>query len=240
MPNITSFEFKEGDIISDRYEVISLLGNGWEAEVYLVKERRLGIELALKIFFPHRNTKNSVAKYHAKKLHKLRDCSILIQYHAMETYVHKGIKATYLVSEYIDGQLLSSFLRQQPKKRMHPFQALHLCYDIVCGLEEIHLQGEYHGDLHTDNIIIRRQGLSFNVKLVDLFYWKHTSKATNMQDDLVAVLHILYDVLGGAKQYSKHPQAMKDIILGKRRDLILQKFRNITKLKEYIETLDWD
>lgn len=240
MAHITSFGFEEGDSISDRYEVISRLGSGWEAEVYLVKEKRLGIELALKIFFPHRNKKNVVAKYHAKKLHKLRDCSILIQYHAMETYIHTGINATYLVSEYIDGELLSAFLKRQPKKIMHPFQALHLCYAIVCGLEEIHLRGEYHGDLHTDNIIIRRQGLSFDVKLVDLFYWKHSSKATNMQDDLVAVIHILYEVLGGSKHYATQPQAIKDIILGKRKDLILKKFKHITKLKEHIEGLEWN
>ena len=33
---------------------------------------------------------------------------------------------------------------------------------------------EYHGDLHDDNIIVRRHGLSFDLKLVDMFPWGAT------------------------------------------------------------------
>ena len=55
MKEITRFRFKPGDDIADKYEVIRLLGAGWEGEVYLVNERRTGIARTAKLFFPKRN-----------------------------------------------------------------------------------------------------------------------------------------------------------------------------------------
>lgn len=239
MKYIKSFKFQHGDLISNRYQVISRLGKGWESEVYLVKEKGLQIERAIKIFFPHKNKQNKTAIYHAKKLHKLRACSMLIQYHTMEKYKTGTVETTYLVSEYIEGELLSTFIERQPGGRIHPFQALHLFHTLVKGIEEIHVLGEYHGDLHTDNIIIHRHGLYFDIKVVDFFHWKGLSKGVNMQDDVVALVHMLYDITGGKDHYNKLPQALKDIILGKRKDLITKKFRNVSRLREYIETMEW-
>ena len=60
--------------------MVSLLGSGWEGEVYLVRELVTGIERAAKLFFPNRNPNNRVATAYAKKLYKLRACEALIQY----------------------------------------------------------------------------------------------------------------------------------------------------------------
>ena len=55
---------------------------------------------------------------------------------------------------------------RQRGRRLSPFEALHLLHALVRGVEEIHAVGEYHGDLHSDNIIVRRRGLGFEVKVV--------------------------------------------------------------------------
>ena len=39
MKKIESFNLEPRDIINSRYEIIELIGKGWEGEVYLVKER---------------------------------------------------------------------------------------------------------------------------------------------------------------------------------------------------------
>jgi hypothetical protein len=39
-------------------------------------------------------------------------------------------------------------------------------------LEEVHLMKEYHGDLDMDNIIVKKFGLNFNVRLLNLFHWQ--------------------------------------------------------------------
>ena len=80
-PRIDSFEFEAGRTLGGRYEVIDKLGSGWEGEVYRVREVRTGIQRAAKIFFPHRNERDRAARFYARKLHKLRDCHMVIHYH---------------------------------------------------------------------------------------------------------------------------------------------------------------
>ena len=235
---ITNFQLKTAQIISDKYEVVSKLGSGWEGEVYKIREMRTGIERAAKLFFPQRNINHKASCFYARKLHKLRKCQILIQYHTEETLYFDGLPITMLVSEYVEGQLLSDFVRSFPGKKLTPFQALHLLYSLVKGIEDIHLLNEYHGDLHSDNVIVNRFGLYFELKLLDMFHWSSPSKA-NREDDLCELIHIFYDSLGGAKYYSKFPQEIKKICCGLKKGLILKKFRTVSQLREHLETMKW-
>ena len=84
-----SFHLSPGKIIARKYEVMSKLGSGWEGEVYKIKERNSGIERAAKLFYPHRNPNNKISKFYARKLHKLRHCDIIIQYHTEEQIFYK-------------------------------------------------------------------------------------------------------------------------------------------------------
>lgn len=235
---INEFNLLMGRIISRKYEIVSKLGSGWEGEVYKVRERNTGIERAAKLFFPHRNIHNKTAKFYAKKLHHLRNCSIVIQYHTEEQITYLKTPITVLVSEYVEGELFSNFLKKQPGKRLSPFQALHLLHALTKGIEEIHNLKEYHGDLHPENIIVRRFGLSFDLKLLDMFHWS-APKRQNIQDDICDLIRIFYDALGGAKRYTKHPPQVKAICCGLKRSLILKKFKTTKQLREYLETLRW-
>ena len=53
-PVISSFDFQPGRSLAKKYEVLSKLGQGWEGEVYLLRETSTGIERAAKFFFPQR------------------------------------------------------------------------------------------------------------------------------------------------------------------------------------------
>ena len=96
---IESFNFKEGLLIQNKFKVGKKLGGGYESEVYRVRELLTGVEHAAKFFFPHRNINNKALKFHAKKLHKLKNCPILIKYLTAETMDYKDRELTYLVSE---------------------------------------------------------------------------------------------------------------------------------------------
>ena len=113
-PQIKSFDLAPGRIVAGKYEIVSQLGTGWEGEVYMLRECATGIERAGKFFYPHRNPHNRVAKFYATKLHKLRHCPILIQYHTQDTMTCQGVPIRFLVSEYVEGELLSRFLARQP------------------------------------------------------------------------------------------------------------------------------
>lgn len=229
-------KLEPGTVINGKHEVIRFLGKGWEGEVYLIKEVVTGIERAAKFFYPERNPRNKTSIYYAKKLHKLRNCDILIHYYGQDMYFHEQ-PITFLISEFIEGELLSEYLTRQPGKRLQPFMALHLLHALASGLADVHQLGEYHGDLHTENIIIQRVGLGFELKVLDLY---HLGAGTHIKEDVVDMVHVFHEVLGGAKHYAKLPPQIKDICCGLKKTLILQKFNTAGKLRDYLEAIEWD
>ncbi|HEY5601727.1 MAG TPA: protein kinase [Gammaproteobacteria bacterium] len=235
---VDAFDFQPGRLLAKKYEVISKLGQGWEGEVYLVREQLTHIERAAKFFYPQRNPNNTAFKFYAQKLHTLRHCPILIQYYAQDTILYRGVPITFLVSDYIEGELLSAFINRQPGKRLTAFQALHLLHALAKGMESIHHMREYHGDLHTDNIIISRFGLSYDLKLIDTYYWK-SAKYENIHHDVCSLVRVFYVALGGQKHYAKQPDEVKAIICGLKNTLILKKFKTAGQLREYLETMQW-
>ena len=235
---VDSFDFQPGRILAKKFEVISKLGQGWEGEVYLVREQLTNIERAAKFFYPQRNPGNKAFKFYAQKLHKLRHCPILIQYFSQDTIMVRGVPITFLVSDFIEGELLSEYINRQPGKRLPAFQALHLLHALAKGMESIHHMREYHGDLHTDNIIVSRFGLNFELKLIDMYYWR-SAKHENIRHDVVSLIRVFYDALGGQKHYSRQPDEVKAIVCGLKSSLILKKFRTAGQLRDYIENMQW-
>ena len=236
--HISSFNFRPGRVIAGKYEVLSLLGSGWEGEVYRVRERNTGVDRAAKVFFPQRNRYDRATKFYARKLHKLRHCSILIQYHTQERITFQRESTTVLISEYVEGELLSKFVSRQRGQRLTVFEGLHLLQALAAGIEDVHRAGEYHGDLHDDNILVKRQGLSFNVKVVDMYNWG-APDAGNIRDDVCDLIRILYDALGGSRFYHKQPKEVKEICCGLKRSLIIKKFRTAGRLRQHLENITW-
>lgn len=235
---LNSFGLYPGRILARKYEVLSLLGAGWEGEVYKIREIATGIERAAKFFFPLRNPRDRAINFYAKKLHKLRHCPILIQYHTQEKIIFGRKPLTFLVSDYVEGELLSGFLLRQRGKRLNTFQALHLLHALASGIAIIHDLREYHGDLHTDNIIIQRYGLGFDIKLIDMIHWG-TPRPENIHDDVCDLIRIFYDSIGGQKHYAKQSPEIKAICCGLKRSLILKKFRTARRLRDYLATMQW-
>jgi len=234
-PIITSFDLQPGAMIGGKYRVEALLGSGLEGEVYRVTERRTRVRRAAKLFYPQENPRNAAARSYAQKLDRLNGCPIVIQYHHAEYVAVQGATVSCLVSEYVDGILLSRFAADQPGARVQPFKALHLIYPLVCGLEQIHARGEYHGDIHAWNIMVRPRGIFFDIKLVD-FYNRGPPSAARRRDDIADVARLLFDITGGRRHYARQPAAIKSICRGLRRDLIREAFPSAARLRRHLET----
>ena len=238
LKRIESFDLHPGRVIGGKYVVDGRLGGGWEGEVYKVLERKTGAWRAAKLFFPQRNVGDRAVTFYAKKLERLRKCSIVIQYHHSEAIRYRGVPITCLISEYVEGELLSNFVARQPGKRLHPFEALHLTYALVRGLEAIHAVREYHGDLHDTNVLVSRVGILFDVRVVDFYHWGAPTAAHRF-DDVADLIRLLYDAVGGRRRYASQPTVIKSICRGLRKDLIRRSFPTARHLREHLESFSW-
>jgi len=237
---LESFDFRAGRrLAGGKYEVVSKIGEGWESEVYMLRETQTGIESVGKFFFPHRNTKNKPATVFAQKLHKLRSCDSMVRYLTQETIRFRGQQVTFLVSDFLEGEVLSEFLLSQPGARLRLFEALQLLYAVAAALKPIHRLRDYHGDIHADNIIVAREGVGFRVKLLDPYVWKAPAKDV-MLDDVCNLIKIFYDSIGGSAFYGKMPKEVKSICCGLRRSQIKKKFKTCFELAEWLEKISWE
>jgi tRNA A-37 threonylcarbamoyl transferase component Bud32 len=235
---IQRFDFAPGRTVAGKYKIERFLGSGWEGEVYAIVERATGIHRAAKFYYPQRDPTGKAAIAYARKLDALRHCPILMQYYHQEIATVRRGKVVVVISELVEGQKLSEFLAKQPGKRLSPFEALHVLYELAKGIAPIHARGEYHGDIHDDNIMIRRQGIGFEVKLLDFFDLGKPSR-DKIHKDVLNLIQVFHTLVGGHKHYAHQPAVVKDIIRGQKDSLILQRFNSAADLQRWLETLEW-
>lgn len=232
------FDFSPGRSIAGKYVIERLLGTGWEGEVYAITERNTGIRRAAKFYYPHRDPVGKAAITYARKLDALRHCPILMQYHHQEVAYVRRKKVVVVISELVEGQKLSEFLKSRPQGRLSTFEALHVLYTLARGIAPIHARGEYHGDIHDDNIMIRRQGIDFEVKLIDFFDLGKPTRA-KIQKDVLNLVEVFHTIVGGRERYKTQPKVVKDIIRGLKDSLILQRFHSAGDIQRHLENLEW-
>jgi serine/threonine protein kinase/Tfp pilus assembly protein PilF len=154
-----------GQIIDNRYEVLSRLGKGGMGSVYRVRETATGTEYALKMISPELADKKILAK-------RLEHEAI-----AAKTLTHANIAAIYdvgkaqndapyLVMDLIDGKGLDELLKAETV--LTPDRAFAIFIQIAEALVHAHYKGVVHRDLKPSNILLTQtpSGQDF-VKIVD-------------------------------------------------------------------------
>jgi tRNA A-37 threonylcarbamoyl transferase component Bud32 len=235
---VKRFDFPPGRSVAGKYQIQRPLGSGWEGEVYAIIEKSTGISRAAKFYYPHRDPTGKAAIAYARKLDALRHCPILMQYHHQEFTQVSRKKVTVVISELIEGEKLSEFLARQPRKRLSAFEALHVLYVLVKGIAPIHARGEYHGDIHDDNIMVRRQGIGFEVKLLDFFDLGRPTRS-KIHKDVLNLIEVLHNLVGGRELYARQPRVVKDIVRGLKDSLILARFQSAGDIQRHLESLEW-
>ncbi len=232
------FDFDVGRSVAGKYLIQHPLGSGWEGEVYAIVEKATGIRRAAKFYYPHRDPNGKAAIAYARKLDALRHCPILLQYHTQETATVRRRKVMVVISELVEGKKLSEFLADQPRHRLRAFEALHVLHALARGIAPIHARGEYHGDIHDDNIMIRRQGIGFQVKLIDFFDLGRPSRS-KIHKDVLNLIQVFHTLVGGRETYAKQPKVIKDIIRGQKDSLILARFQSAGDIQRWLESIEW-
>jgi len=235
---IKRFDFQPGRVTAGKYTIDRPLGSGYEGEVYVITERSTGIRRAAKFYYPHRDPTGKAAIAYARKLDALRHCPILMQYHHQEIVSVRKKRVMVVISELVEGQKLSEFLQSQPWHKLSTFEALHVLYALAKGIAPIHARGEYHGDIHDDNIMIRRVGIDFEVKLLDFFDLGKPTRS-KIYKDVLNLIQVFYAIVGGRDSYPRQPKVVKDIIRGQKDSLILDRFDSAGDIARHLETLEW-
>ncbi len=236
--NTVTFNLHAGRKIGRHYVVEALLGNGSEGEVYQIREVDTGIHRAAKFYYPHKDPKRHLPVKHAQKLNTLRRCPIVLQYHHSEAVTIRKKQYVALISDLYDGVPLDLWVSKHRGKRLSPYVALHVLYNLVKGLEEVHALKQYHGDVHSQNILIKPIGVGFELKLIDFYEWGRPN-SEKLKQDIGDSVRIFYECIGGKKYYAKLPPDLKHICAAMRWDTILKRFPTMSSLRSHLESFEW-
>jgi serine/threonine protein kinase/tetratricopeptide (TPR) repeat protein len=162
--------FAPSEVIADRFEIISFIGQGGMGDVYEAKDLHLGEHVALRTIRPEfAADERMIAHFKqeillAKKVTHPNVCRIYdVGFHfdrdAQDHNVHKdssgspspGKAKMFLTMELIRGKTLSSRLRSGP---MTESEALPIVQQIAEGLNAAHKAGVVHRDFKSSNVLL--------------------------------------------------------------------------------------
>ena len=214
------------------------LGRGAEGEVYQIVERDTGIHRAAKMYFPPTDRSHRSVVWCARKLNKLRHCSIILHYHHTQRIQIDGEAVFCIVSDVSDGQPLDVWVASKPGGRLHSYVGLTLLYHLARGIENIHAVGEYHADVHTQNILVRQRGIGFELKLIDFYNWGRPARY-KQQQDVVDAIKVFHECLGHRIRYKALPPEVRYVCGGLQKSVILKRFPTISALRLHLESFEW-
>ena len=144
----------EGTLIGGRYELMALLGQGGFATVYRAHDRRLGIDVALKLMHAYiaadqEFTRRFLAE--ARVLARLSHPNIV---RVIDVDTAGG--QSYYAMELLKGETLEAVLRRQD--RLDPPATVAVITALATALDQIHAQGIVHRDIKPSNIMLSRDG----------------------------------------------------------------------------------
>lgn len=148
-----------GNIIKE-YRLITTLGEGGMATVYLAEHQLLQHKVAIKVL-----NDDYVRNANVRKRFIAEAKSLANLYHHNIIRVVDMIDAGDIVAfmmEYVEGQTLGDFiLRNGP---MHSSEILHFCNQMLDALEYVHGMGLIHRDIKPSNFMVTKDR---KIKLLD-------------------------------------------------------------------------
>ncbi len=151
----------EERLLKSRYRLVEEIGRGGMAVVYRGEDVELGREVAVKILHDFLADKQEARqRFHreARVVARLQHDNIL------EIFDYSGLDSdrNFIVTEYIRGTDLASFLKEHPIRV--PEVALMILAELCGAVIHAHEQGIIHRDIKPENVMVREDGL---LKLMD-------------------------------------------------------------------------
>ena len=202
-----------GAVIDGRYRIISRLGSGGMADVFLAEDEQLGRKIALKLL--HRRFSEDPG-FVERFRREARSAGGLQHPNVVGVYDRGGYDGTYYIAmEYVPGRSLKQLIREEAP--LDPVRAIDLAIQILRAARFAHRHGVIHRDLKPHNVIVDEHD---HVKVTDfgiaragasdmtetgsimgtaqyLSPEQAQGHAVSASSDLYAVAVVLYEMLTG-------------------------------------------
>jgi serine/threonine protein kinase len=153
-----------GQVINDRYQIVSAIGKGGWSRVYRALDLSLNRDVSIKILHSHLTEDLEKVKrfqLEAEATAKLSHPNVI----AIFDYGITDDGSAYIVMEYLEGSTLEVTLPQNGA--LDWTKALPMFFQICDGLAEAHKQGIIHRDVKPSNIFIVAGAEPPVVKILD-------------------------------------------------------------------------
>jgi eukaryotic-like serine/threonine-protein kinase len=149
-----SSDLSPGYLLAQRYEVLSLLGEGGMGAVYKARDVELDRLVALKLIRPDLARNRAILDRFKQELILATQVTHRNVVRIYDLGEAEGIK--FITMEYVEGEDLAAVLRQRTK--LPPQEAVAIIEQVCRALEAAHGVGVIHRDLKPQNIMCEKSG----------------------------------------------------------------------------------
>jgi eukaryotic-like serine/threonine-protein kinase len=141
-------------IVDGRYRVLSRLGSGGMADVYLAEDQLLGRQLAVKVLHHHFAEDQEFVERFRREASSAAGLS---HPNIVGIFDRGEWDGTYYIAmEYVPGRSLKALVREQGP--LHPVVAIDIVTQILQAARFAHARGVIHRDLKPHNVILDEEG----------------------------------------------------------------------------------
>src|SRR5215472_15670713 len=143
-------ELATGTLIDGRYRVVSRLGAGGMADVFLAEDEQLGRKVALKLLYQRfADDPGFVERFRREA----QAAAGLQHPNVVSVYDRGSFDGTYYIAmEYLEGRSLKQLIRQEAP--LEPIRAIDIAVQILKAARFAHRRGVIHRDLKPHNVIV--------------------------------------------------------------------------------------
>jgi serine/threonine protein kinase len=236
---------RTGQILGERFQLVSLLGRGGQSAVYQARDLKDGDDVAIKVLVQSADQDSQERMFREafamSQLLGTAAVRILAQ-----SRTDDGMMA--LVMELLHGRDLGAELAQHKERgEVFPLQRIEETFaPIVSTLESAHAQGLVHRDLKPENIFLVAPEKGGGVRLLDFGFvkmtrsraitgadnlagspsyispeaWLHGSSAVGPATDIYSLAVVLFQVLSGTVPFRGQTfEIMRDVTTAPRPSL---------------------